>query len=62
MADLAEPNRKHLQCVYCHDYFSNTYVFFEHVVSHNIKWKVERDERFVLVDVIQELREERFDN
>jgi hypothetical protein len=52
------------KCVYCDKDFSDTYELFEHMGSHNIQWKirwmVEREERFMVVDTIPDLREERF--
>ena len=64
MTDAKGPKGPSFQCVYCKECFVDTYDLFKHVVAHDvqwIQWKVEREERFVLVDAIQEIREERFD-
>lgn len=60
--------RVRLECVYCKKTYSDTYDLFEHITTHEIrwepkwepKWEVQREERFMVVDVIPTLREERF--
>ena len=51
------------KCTYCSNEFKDSYDLFQHMNNHDVQWVqwvVQRDERFVLVDSIPDLREERF--